>query len=184
MDGDTLKLILSNLEDVKNDGKESNEALSHDFEKLRDAVSGMDKRIVGQDNCTRLMEEFDARNRANNEVLRVEIATNHQRLMDEIGPIKTELQCYREQRIIVDYQKGLVGVGWKTVTSSPVLAFIVFLLSAITARVYWPGLNEMIAEWGLHITLALIGSIAVLLFLAWKGRRKIADAGRGLAWTI
>lgn len=155
MDQTAVDLILSRLDEVREDYKDNQAKL--------DKIAGC---IVGQDRCVQNMEKLTAR---------IEGIEND---------FEPRIRCLENQQIIVDYQKGLVGLGWKAVTSSPVLGAIMALLAAIAAAVYWPGISDLIARWGLHITLALLAFIATLLFLTWKGRKRIADAGKGWVWFV
>lgn len=197
MDQQTIDLLIANQNAIREDGKD----LQKKIEEVQKDVGKIAGRIVGQEQCTKIMGELASQIRSintqvqevklvcqRNETGKDTIAKGHDELVKRVDNLELDIEprmkCLENQKIIVDYKTGLRDAGLKTITSSPVLGAIMALLAAIAAGVYWPGINEMIAKWGLHITLALIGSIVILLVLTWKGRRKIADAGRGLAWTV
>lgn len=201
MDQTTIDLLISNQNTLHADTKDLQRKIEaaqgrtdEKLEAVREDVSKIAGSIVGQERCTQIMGQLALQIMevrqvcTRNETGKDAIAKDHEELVKRVDNLELDIEprmkCLESQKIVVDYKTGLKDAGLKTITSSPVLGAIMALLAAIAARVYWTGITDMISEWGLHITLALIFSVAVLLFLTWKGRRKIADAGRGLAWTV
>jgi outer membrane murein-binding lipoprotein Lpp len=191
VDQTAVNLIISNIGALST----KIEDVQKDVGKTREEVSKISGCIVGQERCTEIMGKLNAqiqavqlvctRNETEKGALAETIAGNHETLVSRVDKLENDkilndleprIRCLEDKEIIVDYQKGLVNLGLKTVTSSPLLGGIMALLVAIATGVYWGRINDMIALYGVHITLIIIASIAIILALSWKGRRKMAQA--------
>jgi hypothetical protein len=179
MDQTTIDLMIANQNAMRADAKD----LQLKIEEVQKDISKIAGGIVGQDRCVQNMEKLTSRIEDVTLVCQRN-ATRTEDMEKKICEYGPRIQCLENQKIIVDYKKGLAEVGLKTITSSPVLAFLTFLIGALVVGVYSPYFGELIAKFGIPIAIAALASIAVFLFLLWRGRKRIADAGRGLAWTV
>jgi hypothetical protein len=162
-------------------------SIMKDIQTKTDAFDGrlraIENKLVGQDRCTKIMEGYEERMRAvetsciRYESLKDEIEEGHQKLTDRVQKNEDNIQVLLDQRRLVD-------LTWRTVKSNPVLGGFASLLGFIAAGVYWGRINDLIGMYGLHITLIIISSIAIILILTWKGRRKVAKVGKGWLWAI
>ena len=191
---DQTSVILSRLEDVREDYKENRAELGkvrEDVTKTREEVSKIAGCIVGQEKCTEFMGELNRQLQdvklvcQRNETGKDEIAKSHEFLVSRVDKLENDkilsdleprIRCLEDKEIIVDYKKGLASLGLKTITSSPVLGFITFLVGSIVVAVWSPYLGELIARFGIPIAISTLAAIVVFLFLLWKGRRKMVSA--------
>ena len=140
-----------------------------------DRLRAIETKLVGQDRCTKIMEGYEERMRAvetsciRYESLKEEIEEGHKRLTDRVTCNETNIQG------LLDQQR-LVNLTWRTVKSNQVVGTFAAALGFIGVGVYWGRVNDLISMYGLHITLIIISSIAIVLILSWKGRRKMAQA--------
>jgi hypothetical protein len=143
--------------------------------KFDERLRAIETKLVGQDRCTKIMEGYEERMRAvetsciRYESLKEEIEEGHKKLTDRVAANETNIQCILDQRRLVD-------LTWRTEKSNPVMGTFTTLLGLIGVGVYWGRVNDLISMYGLHITLIIISSIAIVLILGWIGRRKVAHA--------
>lgn len=199
MDQTTIDLLISNQDAIRADNREFQRKIDRNQEKLEEVQKDVGKIagcIVGQEKCTEIMgkltEQIQAVNKEvqgvklvcqRNETGKDAIAEDHEKLVNRVDTIASDVQCLKDKEIIVDYKKGLASMGLKTLTSSPALGFLTFLIGSLVVAAYSPYVSDLITRFGMPIVIATLASIAVFLFLLWKGRRKISDAGRGIVWT-
>ena len=191
VDQTAVNLIISNIGALST----RIEDVQKDVGKTREEVSKIAGCIVGQDKCIEYMGKLNSqiqdvklvctRNETEKVALAETIEGNHEILVSRVDKLENDkilndleprIRCLEDKEIIVNYQKGLVGLGWKAVTSSPVLGAIMALLAAIAAGVYFPGLRDAVSEYGPYLTASFLVCVAVIAFLVWKGRRKMASA--------
>jgi hypothetical protein len=182
MDQTTIDLLISNQETIHADTKDlqakidaAQEKTDRKLGKVQEDVSKIAGCIVGQDRCVQNMEKLTARIEDVTLVCQrnVTVIETLTKKVDDHGP---RIQCLETQKIIVDYKKGLAEAGLKTLTSSPALAFLTFLLGSLVVAAYSPYIGDLIARFGLPLAIATLAAIAVFLYLIWRGRRKMAQA--------
>ena len=182
MDQTTIDLLISNQNtihaDTKDLQKKIDDSLARTDQKLNEVQKDVSKIagcIVGQDRCIQNMEKLTSRIEDVEMVCQrnVVVIEANTKQMDNLIP---RVQCLENKEIVVDYKKGLTSMGIKTITSSPVLGFITFLVCSIAVAVWSPYFNDLIARFGVPIAISTLAAIVVFLFLLWKGRRKMASA--------
>lgn len=194
LDQTAVDLIL----DALKSNRDSVDKLRDEIGKNRDEVSKIASCIVGQDKCVEMMGKLNSQIQdvkmvcTRNETGKDAIAKDHEDLVKRVDKIEKEkidddlvprIRCLEDRKIVVDYQQGLIDVGWKTITGSKVLGSFFLTLCLIVTGIYWPYFLELVNILGPYITLAVVCSAVFILYALWKSRRKIADAGRGLAWV-
>ena len=152
---------------------------------LRDAITSNDARLgsietklVGQERCTKIMENYENRMRdtENFIILQSEtnnkISTEHQLLIDEMKTVKADVQNLNDKARLVD-------LTWKTVKSNNV--FMTFVIGGIAALVgiYWGRCMELAALYGDKAV--IIGAIIVILavisaYISRHRAGKVAEA--------
>jgi hypothetical protein len=170
MDQTTIDLMISNQNAMRADAKD----LQSKIEEVQKDVSKIAGSIVGQDRCVQNMEKLTTRIEDVTLVCQRNVTRNED-LEKKIGEYGPRIQCLENQKIIVDYKKGLAEVGLKTITSSPAMTFLTFLIGALVVGVYSPYFGDLIARFGVSVAISALASLVVFLFLIWKGRRKVSD---------
>lgn len=195
---DQTSVILARLEDVREDYKENQhkiDTIRDEVSKTREDVNKIAGSIVGQERCTEIMGRLNVqiqdvrlvctRNEIEKGVLSKIIEENHEILVSRVDKLEKDkilndleprIRCLEDGKIVVDYKKGLADMGLRVITSSSALTFITFLIGALVIGVWSPYVGELITRFGVPVATATLAAVVVLIYLGWKGRRKMAGA--------